>query len=531
MDPALHLIIHNVLAGLSAVCVAAMVVFLLMKGGYKKTPNLTLALTGIGFVIFVVSHAVGVSIADPLLSRDVLMGNVVVILIAAVNFHCVLAVIHRDKENRLVIWAVYILAFAFTAFHIAFPDTFLLPSVPKMYFPSYSVPGTLRPLTQVVWSAIVPIYFIIELVRSFRTEREPRERNRIMYFAIALVLAWVFSSIPLFLIWGIPVDPAYGIFSGVLFMVPFTYAILKYELLDIRVVARQAFLYSISIVGIGGLILGFDYSNRWIALAYPAFPVWAVPLVSAIILVVAAVFFWRKVRQSDVLKYEFITTATHKFRTPLTHIKWASEGLRKAASDDERREELGYIDEATGKLVELTNVLMNLTEEEGAYDYKMERIDLSAMARETVEYLRRQAESKKITVSLDAPADMFVMCDETRIKFIVQTFIENAIHYTPENGSVAVSVRRADSGRGGRGRDRIVFSVKDTGIGIAKEDAKLLFTKFYRGASARLADTEGLGIGLYVSKGIIAKHHGRIWADSEGAGKGSAFSFELEAFA
>jgi signal transduction histidine kinase len=238
--------------------------------------------------------------------------------------------------------------------------------------------------------------------------------------------------------------------------------------------------------------------------------------------VLAAAVVWRKLRQGDLLKYEFVTTVTHKFRTPLTHIKWASENLSGSLLSADARVQLGYIQGANEKLVELTGLLVNISEAENSdYQYRINRGNISNLVEEVMDGLKEHYAIKKITPSRNIEHELYANFDESRVKFVLQTFIENAVHYTPEGGTLIISLARA-------GRN-ILCSVKDSGIGIPKDELPRLFSKFYRGTGAKLADTEGMGIGLYISKEILKRHDGKIWAESEGPGKGSTFSFSLRA--
>ncbi len=101
----------------------------------------------------------------------------------------------------------------------------------------------------------------------------------------------------------------------------------------------------------------------------------------------------------------------------------------------------------------------------------------------------------------------------------MQMVLENAITYSPTGGSISISAEAK--------RDTLIISVKDSGIGISKEDMARLFSKFFRSSNASRAHTEGLGIGLYLSHDILKRHGGALWAESEGAGKGSTFFFEI----
>jgi signal transduction histidine kinase len=97
----------------------------------------------------------------------------------------------------------------------------------------------------------------------------------------------------------------------------------------------------------------------------------------------------------------------------------------------------------------------------------------------------------------------------------LEVLVENAINYTPKGGQVQVTVHEE--------RGRAVVAVRDTGIGITRDDQNRIFSKFFRSDAAKLADTEGVGLGLAITKSVIEKHRGRIWVESEGRDKGSSF--------
>ena len=448
------------------------------------------------------------------------MWNLSVIFISVFNFHSVMAALHQAKEKMKLILAVYATGLTLFIFYLIFPETFLLASVPKMYFPNYYVPGGLYWLTRIIFQGVIPIYFIFKLIHTYKKTSEFREKNRILYFMISLSLGWGLGIIPPLLIYNIPVDPAYGVIFPIMFAIPFTYAILRYELLDIRIIAKRAFYYGVLVGIIASFLVFLNFSNQWAQSTYPLLPFWLIPLVSSVGAVGIGVLVWRQLKQQDLVKYEFITTVTHKFRTPLTHIKWATENLLQAQTPEERGEQVGYIKTANEKLVELTNVLANASEtEQESYEYKIKPHDLSSLAHELTTSCMRQNIKKHVLVSENIVPDVICLFDVERISFVIQTLIENSLNYSTNRTSITISVTR--SGK------HAIFSIQDTGIGITKEDMHFLFSKFYRGKEARLTDTEGMGIGLFVSKEIITRHGGKIWAESEGKDKGSTFSFSL----
>jgi signal transduction histidine kinase len=496
MPANVHLILHDSIGVISAL-VALTVSFFVLKSDPRKTVNVTLALTNWAVAVFLIQDIWGASVADPVLSTKIMMWNVSVIFICMFNFHCVMAALHREKEKRALIWLVYALGAAFVAMFLIFPDTFILQSVPKMYLPNYYVPGQFHLAFRVIFQGIIPFYFIYELVRAYRHNLDRIEQNRYLYFAIAFIFGWGLGIIPDLLIYNIRVDPMWGLLFPVFYTVPFTYAVLRYELLDIRVVAKRAFLYAIGVVGVGLMIGALNFLTQWFK-----FPIWITPIISAVVIVSTALIVWRQLKEADVLKYEFVTTVTHKFRTPLTHIKWAAENLKKTEISEDQKNQVDYIES-----------------DENVYQYTLRRHDLSLFVMEVVDAAMEHMNTKKILLVKEISPDVYASFDAARLRFVLQTFLENAINYTPEGGTVTVIVAN-------RGRNA-VCSVKDTGIGMSKSELPLIFTKLYRGARARSVDTEGMGIGLFISKGIMNRHRGRIWVESEGENKGSVFSFSL----
>jgi signal transduction histidine kinase len=111
---------------------------------------------------------------------------------------------------------------------------------------------------------------------------------------------------------------------------------------------------------------------------------------------------------------------------------------------------------------------------------------------------------------------VYVNADRERFRFVLHTLIENAIRYTPAKGTIRITIDNSD------GLAHII--VADTGIGISEKEIRYVFTRFYRTDRAKVADTEGAGIGLYLSKVIVDRHGGKMSALSEGENKGSTFT-------
>lgn len=230
----------------------------------------------------------------------------------------------------------------------------------------------------------------------------------------------------------------------------------------------------------------------------------------------------RHTRSTDTLKYEFLTIAAHKLRTPLTSIKWELSALfAREGLDPTIVESLRRVDTASNQLLELTNVLMDSAHtRRGLYVYQKESIDLARYTTQSVARLENRIKGKNISVVTEVLPNLSpVLGDRGRIASVVDVFIENAVQYNRDGGSVRIAITND--------RHQVRFSVSDTGIGVSPEDVPHLFTPFFRTEAAKRADTEGVGIGLSVAKDIITRHKGHVGVESVGEGRGATFWFTL----
>jgi len=290
--------------------------------------------------------------------------------------------------------------------------------------------------------------------------------------------------------------------------------------MNIKLVAKKAFIY-IAISSIIGFILIFsNYINNLIIKSSSGFPNWAPSVILAFITSIGLLFIWKKIREADFLKYEFIDVITHKFRTPLTAIKWSSESLIESVPEN-LKGEVSHIQKSTNSLFDLTNLLANLSmTSEKTFGYNFIKLDLNSLIKNVIFECSEKIKAKEITLLFLPHSTIFVLVDEQKIKFVFQTLLDNAINYTKQDGKISFEISVLN------GKDAVV-KITDTGIGIDKKEIKLIFTKFYRTEGSKKADTEGMGIGLYLAQRIIEKHDGKIWVKSEGNGKGSSFFVSL----
>ncbi len=248
-----------------------------------------------------------------------------------------------------------------------------------------------------------------------------------------------------------------------------------------------------------------------------------IPAISSIVLFISGRFFWKQAKKTDILKYEFVTVAAHRLRTPLSRLGWMIAGLR-----DEVKTESGksLIDDAGKTAAELTSIANQLLTAAEAgesslyYSYIPHEEDLGLIVRQAIGEYAIGAVKKNIEVLISAPTDLpKVYVDRDRIREALGSFLENAILYTPQQGRIEVILVKE--------WNYLKVSVKDTGIGISKNELPYVFTKFFRTKGAVASDADRAGLGLAIAKDIIERHSGGVGVESEGNNQGSRFWFTL----
>ena len=517
MSGSMLLLIHNIGFGISAAAGIGVALFVVMNNK-RSIANVMLTLTAISASIFIISHIIGVNISDPFSSRDVLMLNMSIFFIGMFNVHAVLAFLGKDRDRRPVLALLYGIGLCSTIFFLIYPDLFLLPSVPKMYFPNYYNPGILNWTRLVFLYGVCVFYILVELFVAYRSSNDAQKRNQIKYFIIAVIGAYGAGFMPNFLVYNFNIDPLWGMAFLIFAAIPIFYAGVRYEFMDVKVVAKQALGWLVLIEFIGVFFSLFIFFVDYVRQNFPYLPTWILPITLAVIFVLIGAGVWRRLSETDMLKYEFITVVTHKFRTPLTRIKWAAEDVSASISAD-KKANVDTILESERQLLALTDLLVHLSEADASnFDYHPGPVSVKSLLGDLAAQYEIRASRKGVSLSFSAEKDFSILIDPEKSVFIFQILLDNALSYTPTGGSIRMSaVPSADQKYG-------LIEVSDTGIGMSRETAANVFKRFYRGDNARHADTEGMGIGLFMAKAITEKQGGRLTVKSEGEGKGSTFT-------
>ncbi|MFN2176614.1 MAG: sensor histidine kinase [Anaerolineales bacterium] len=225
-------------------------------------------------------------------------------------------------------------------------------------------------------------------------------------------------------------------------------------------------------------------------------------------------------QQTEEIRMRMIADVAHELRTPLTTIKGTMEALIDEVVQPEK--EIFYqIHTEAGRLQNLVKDLQELSRiEAGAYELNIQPLPVSELLDMTIPRLSIQYNEKNVILEINLSSDQFVVnSDPDRTVQILINLLGNALQYTPEGGRVKLNIKKQDR--------EILFSVIDTGIGFTAEHKPHLFKRFYRVDKSRSRIGGGSGIGLTISKYLVEKQGGQIWAESPGLDKGSTFSFTL----
>src|SRR3989344_431768 len=223
------------------------------------------------------------------------------------------------------------------------------------------------------------------------------------------------------------------------------------------------------------------------------------------------------------MKSDFVSLTAHQLRTPLSGIKWALKLLLKGDFGETTKEQKKFAEEmsrSTEKMISLIGNLLDITKiEEGRYIFEKVSSDMEKVILSAVSLYKKEIENKKFKFKFKKPKNgARVKMDAEKIKLAVDNLLDNAIKYTKPGGRLELELSC--------GIKEVEFKIKDSGMGIPKNQQERVFNKFFRGDNIMKIQTEGTGLGLFITKNIIEAHGGKIWFKSE-EGRGTTFYFTL----
>jgi two-component system phosphate regulon sensor histidine kinase PhoR len=227
-----------------------------------------------------------------------------------------------------------------------------------------------------------------------------------------------------------------------------------------------------------------------------------------------------ELRRLETVRRDFVSNVSHELRTPLTSLKALTESLRAGALEEPEmaRRFLGHMETEVDALTELVAELLELARiESQRAPLQVAPSDPCEILQRGAERLRLQAERAGLELVLDCAAGLPpILADASRLEQVFVNLIHNAIKFTPKGGKVEVAARAKDA--------MIEFSVRDSGVGISREDQARIFERFYKTDPAR--NKSGTGLGLAIAKHLVEAHGGNIAVESKES-QGSRFTFTV----
>ena len=447
------------------------------------------------------------------------------IFIPFFDFHFVARFLNLQKRLRWFIWVGYLFAIFFSI--INWGHLFISSVVARSGFMFWPTAGPLFLPFLIIWVLYV-VYRVYLLFKRLSVVSDKSERAQIKYILTGTIIGYAGGCTNYFLWYNIPVLP-YGNFAISIFLSFVAYAILKYKLFNMKVVATEFSVFALWLfVFIRMLIADTpteQLNNAGLLL----------------VLLVVGVVLMRSV-DHEVEQREKIQKLAEELQTTNERqeglIHFIGHEVKGSLTKDEGafaalvEGDFGVLPDTAKPFVEralfevrqgvdsVSTILKASNLKKGTVVYTKEPFDFKELVAETVEKAKQAAEQKGLALSFAADDSSYQMVgDREQIRnHVLRNLVDNALNYTP-SGSVSFSLKKEGT--------RIVLSVRDTGVGISDEDKKRLFTEGGHGKDSQKMNAHSTGYGLFIAKQITEAHDGTIRAESDGEGKGTTFIVEF----
>lgn len=249
-------------------------------------------------------------------------------------------------------------------------------------------------------------------------------------------------------------------------------------------------------------------------------PSWIIPSVFFVsVIYICYKYIVLRIRENR-LEREIISIVNHAFRTPITNIMWNAKELEKNLPQNEKLLYLQAVNNGANKILNVVDVLTGIKNVNNISGYFFEAISIREIVEKSMKKYRDSITKKNISFQVSSFKDIpLLTVDLKKISFVIDTLIENALFYTKKDGKILIDCVS--------NRRKLTLYISDTGIGLDIIDKVMIFSKFYRSKKAKLMNTDGMGLRLYISRKIIKRHGGSIYAKSNGVNEGTTFFVEL----
>lgn len=548
--------IRNILLFIVSIITAYLSLFILR--GKKSYTNTVFSL----FILSVGLWAFGISFFSLTDSYNLafIYAKLYYIVAAAIPIFFLLFSLSFPKERKvlLVNQIIPVLIFVFLSVVVFFIPNSVVISVSMGVSKSVSLNLFGYTIYSVYFTIILLIAYI-NLFKSYLKYKQDSETATQLKFIIGgTIIPFVFGMLfdlilPVFTYEYIWIGPLFG-FAVVLVVL---YSVYKHHLFDAKVITAELFTFTLWIFILIRALVASDIQEKVINIG----------LLS--ITVVTGIFLIRSVRKEvetrekiqslandlslansrlrelDQQKSEFVSLASHQLRGPLTAVKGYSSMLLDGdfgVVSSELRDPLEKIYESVNDLTVVVGDYLDVSRiEQGRMQYDFTNFSLRDLVATVVTELKPNISRAKLSIQFDFDphGSYMVNADQGKIKQVIGNLIDNAIKYTPQGGlhvwlshpTTVIPDPNSAKGVSVPLNNKVLISISDTGVGIHPDVLPRLFEKFTRAPDASKTNIMGTGLGLYVARKIIEAHHGRIWAESPGAGQGSTFFIELDCLA
>ena len=447
-------------------------------------------------------------------------------------FHWVTVVL--QIRHAVFLWVIYIGALIITAF--SYTSLFIPTVSEKMIFPFWPDAGPLYASYFAGFYVFVIGYALILLIRGYFAHNAEERRGQILYILLGALLGFGggLTNFPLW--WNVPVMP-YGTFLVAAFPFLLGYSIIKHHLFNLKAIAAELLVFFMIIV----LAIEIFLSSTPLEIGLRV--VFFIVVATVGTLLIRSVYNEveqrqeiqrladdlkianEKLKELDKLKSQFLSIASHDLRAPLTIIRNfvsllmdGTYGKLTSAAEEGLRQ---VFDRATDMAKSVDSYLNVSRIEQGRMKYDFIDVEFAPIIKKSVADFKPNADKKGIELLLTVSPELEgkkVRLDVAKINEVLNNLLDNSIKYTPK-GSITITAEK--TGNVAR------ITLKDTGVGMSQTTIGKLFQLFSTGTESLKVNTSSTGVGLYITKAHVEAHGGKIWAESEGEGKGSTFILEL----
>lgn len=288
---------------------------------------------------------------------------------------------------------------------------------------------------------------------------------------------------------------------------------------------RQKAISLVVVLAVASLAAAVSLNVGWIVITAEQITplLWGIASFAVVIagIILYTVFLVLEIKRNEEHD-TFISAVTHELKTPIASIRLYLETLqRRTLTDDQRREFYGVMLADTDRLQQMVDNVLKAGVDRQKRPEAFSRVDLSALARECVETaaLRHHLPADAIALDVQGDQPLTVMGEADDLRTVVSNLLDNAVKYSGDAVRVLVTLATPTP-------DSVWVRVQDSGVGIPSSQLKRIFRRFYR-VPVQGATVKGTGLGLFLVRSIAKAHGGRVFAQSEGEGRGATFTVEL----